>query len=350
MHRFFLDLYRSAAEPLPHHIDSAALDDQDCTALVQAEDASWCNSLAGNAPPVDFQAELAASAGLRVRYIGHCRVHDLCWQYLAWNEEVSGVTGVHRPPASWGTFWGVWVSRWSGVICLRKKSNHAMCSTCFRLQEELKRCGSGLAEKLEAARRLRAHIRDQYADRMIYWALRFASQRPDSEVLTIIIDSMDKTKFAIPRWKFSRKPKFLDNLVRPRMVCTGAIAHGWCTSVYLSDEVVGHGANAFCEVLLLTLEKVFRMSRASGRTLPKHLVVLSDNTTSQAKNACAANLMALLVSRYKFLTTNLLFLRVGHTHEDIGIWPGFLASKERPSFAACAEQQQVASWQPPELS
>ena len=74
--------------------------------------------------------------------------------------------------------------------------------------------------------------RDQYHDRMLYWNLRWLSRRRDRGVLTIIIDSMDKAKMAWPQWAF-RKPKAFDHCHRPRLVLTGAIAHGWCTDFFL---------------------------------------------------------------------------------------------------------------------
>ena len=58
--------------------------------------------------------------------------------------------------------------------------------------------------------------------------------------------------------------------------------------------------------------------KETGRKFPKHLVVQSDNTTAQAKNTYVAMFMAFLVAKYKFATTNLFFLQVGHTHEDVG--------------------------------
>ena len=62
--------------------------------------------------------------------------------------------------------------------------------------------------------------------------------RNKSDVLTIIVDSMDRTKFAWPRFGFHRKPKLLDGVVRPRLVLTAAIAHGYCTCLYLAHEKV----------------------------------------------------------------------------------------------------------------
>ena len=68
-------------------------------------------------------------------------------------------------------------------------------------------------------------------------------------MLTIIIDSMDKSKLVWPQYSF-RKPKSLDNLKRPRMVYTLAMAHGWtCEFFLIDDEVLSHGASHFCEVL-----------------------------------------------------------------------------------------------------
>ena len=56
-----------------------------------------------------------------------------------------------------------------------------------------------------------------------------------------------------------------------------------------------------------------------GIAFPKHLVVQSDNTTAQAKNTDVAMFLAYLVFRYKSATTDLFFLMVGHTHEDMGL-------------------------------
>lgn len=177
-----------------------------------------------------------------------------------------------------------------------------------------------VAAKINHARLLRQHIRNQYQDRLINWGLRFAS-RQYQDVLTIIVDSMDKTKFAVPRYEFPEHPKELESLIRPKLVCTAAIAHGWCTYIGFTDEDMTHGGDHFSEVLLTVLQKVSEVSEATGRPMPRHLVVQADNTPAQCKNGVGTLLMALLAARHKFVTTNLMFLRVGHTHEDIGAAP-----------------------------
>ena len=139
------------------------------------------------------------------------------------------------------------------------------------------------------------------------------------DVLTIIIDSMDKAKFCWPQFPWGRKDKALDGQRRKKLVVIGAIAHGYGTLLFIADEKLSHGSSAFCDVLCRVLEFVRSECSASGRAFPKHLVVQSDNTTAQAKNQYVFMFLAFLVAKFKFATTNLFFLPVGHTHEDIGL-------------------------------
>ena len=74
-----------------------------------------------------------------------------------------------------------------------------MCNVCFKLQHIIQGGTQDLATRREAAAQLRAHYRSQYLDRTVYWNLRFASQT-FCDVLVIIIDAMDKTKLATPRY------------------------------------------------------------------------------------------------------------------------------------------------------
>ena len=55
----------------------------------------------------------------------------------------------------------------------------------------------------------------------------------------------------------------------------------------------------------------------TGRPIPRHLVIQSDNTTAQAKNSIVSLFLAFLVGRGYFATATLNFLTVGHTHEDV---------------------------------
>ena len=128
------------------------------------------------------------------------------------------------------------------------------------------------------------HVRAQYHDRLLYWSLRWAS-RMFQDVLVIIIDSMDKVKTMYPKYRSHRKPAYLDGLVRPRSTLSAALCHGWCTCIYTADEFLSHGASAFCEVLCRALDHVLAISQKTGRPMPRHLVIQSDNTKAQANTS-----------------------------------------------------------------
>ena len=161
---------------------------------------------------------------------------------------------MQRP--SFSTFWRAWHARWHRVLEFRKSSSHACCTQCFKYMQFLHKGQASLSAKQEAARNWRAHLREQYHDRLLYWQLRWFSRQhrrrspesSDLSVLTIIIDSMDKSKLVWPQYAF-RQPKSLANLTRPRMVLTAAIAHGWTVEFFLTDdEVTSHAGSHFWSV------------------------------------------------------------------------------------------------------
>ena len=345
---FFLEMYQSAAEPLPTDTvkarsgtvdDSIALDEDPWLAAgasVQAEQEALMGENVDkwnpdfpvvNEAPLAVQARDFTVVGLPVRWLNHSNVRELYWLFLAtWEVQAAhqlredlGLPQGHDDLAApaFRTFQRRCAQVWRRYLRFRKSSQHAQCTTCWRLQEAMACRGAAKEERLAAAAALRRHLRDQYLDRCIYWSLRW-SNRQDMDVLTIIIDSMDKAKFAWPRWDFKRAPKEVEHLNRPRLVLTAALAHGWSTTLYWADESVTHGADAFVEVLIRTVEGVFQECKRAGRRFPNHLVVVSDNTVAQAKNSGVTTFLAFLVARKKFHTANLMFLRVGHTHEDVG--------------------------------
>ena len=263
---------------------------------------------------------------------------DLYWQFQAWFEsqvlrgaeaqEEDGPEGDEpqgdgpgdgrlRMPAQ-ETFARAWHGSWSKVLRLKFPSEHSYCQTCFDLRERTYRTWAPLQEKLQFARRWRDHLRDQYMDRVLYWNLRFLSRRFDSTLLVIIIDSMDRKKAVWPKWDFNRRPHEIEQLKpRPRMTVTGGIAHGWCTAIYIAQETLSHGSNAYVEVLCQLLDEVSRLCRVHGRRFPVHLALQADNTVAQTKNQYAAAFCSQLVGMEKFCTVTMNFLMVGHTHKDI---------------------------------
>lgn len=307
--RFFAETYQSAAEGLP---DCSIHDEDWVNQEKNIEQLADAMGHFDTLRPELWQRLWMHVPGLPLRHLPPGRPHDLYLQFMAWHEQHQN----SRPAASWSTFWRCWSTKWNRVLTFRKKSQHSRCNTCHDLERHLHSERGNLMKKLEWARRLRAHLREQYEDRTLYWSMRWAS-RVRMDVLVVIIDSMDKTKFAVPRFNYHRVPKWLDRAHRPRLTVTAGIAHGWCTSVWVADESLTHGAGAFLDVLFRLLEQVYDIAQRTGQQVPRHLWVQSDNTPAQAKNAETMLGLALLTARCKFDSVSLNFLPVGHTHEDV---------------------------------
>ena len=335
-HQFFRELYSSAAEVMPvsHPRNGSGHEDSDDE---QDELAGWSN----DRPLVEIIGDSLGDLDpdhLRVRELPLWSMSDLLWQFQAWFEVHHGSdpevevdtdsdaeddvqTSSRADPKkmpSRKTFSKAWYSSWSKVLRLKFPSDHSCCQTCFELREKTYRTWAPLQEKLQWARMWRDHLRDQYMDRVLYWNLRFASREFDSTVLVIIIDSMDRKKAVWPKYDFTRKPHEIEALKpRPRMTITGGIAHGWCTCIFVAQETLTHGSNAYVEVLCQILDKVADMCKVQGRRFPVHLILQADNTVAQTKNQYAAAFCSQVVGMHKFSTVTLNFLMVGHTHEDI---------------------------------
>ena len=137
----------------------------------------------------------------------------------------------------------------------------------------------------------------------------------------IIIDSMDRKKAPWPKYDFNRRPHEIEQLKpRPRMTVTGGIAHGWCTAIFIAQETMSHGSNAYVEALCQLLDQMDESCKVQGRNFPVHLVLQADNTVAQTKNQYASAFCSQMVGMHKFSTVTLNFLMVGHTHEDIDQW------------------------------
>ena len=289
---WFWELYNSAAEPLPADPSSKRTcsdglpDGKVCTVWVEHpwlqgdagdsevaegnEDSVDLGTLGKDAglwrpdlPPVEHlsswtvaAAEAKLVVGLSRRYLHYITLPNLFWLFCASWEAIRAHLPAtlsdlsHLPEPSFKTFKGRW-RYWSRYLRIRPKSAHAQCRVCWKLQETMADRTASWTERMGAARELRSHHHQQNLDRTIYWSLRWAS-RARKNVLCIIIDSMDKSKFVYPRWPFSRTPDDIKTCHRPKLVCTAAIAHGYCKDIYIADETQFHGGSAFIEVLFQT--------------------------------------------------------------------------------------------------
>ena len=106
-----------------------------------------------------------------------------------------------------------------------------------------------------------------------------------NDMLIVIIDSMDKSKFAWPADPF--RPHCLEKLIRPKLVLTAAaICHGFHCGLFVAhDETTPHSAANYCEVFSRSLDRAFEVCKARRWKPPNQLVVQTYNTAAQAKNS-----------------------------------------------------------------
>ena len=209
---FMQELYESAAEPMPDSFSATGVWDVD--AMVENPDEYAQVWQPSQTLPEQIQALSATDLGVPTRHLPHGRVHDLYLQFLSWYDANVGGKGGEghdgreaKGPASYSTFHRHWHTTWAGCLKFRKVAQHSTCQVCFELKKSMHAARGDLAAKVEYAGKLREHLNTQYQDRCLYWSLRWAS-RQYQDVLVIIVDSMDKTKFGIPRYGFfQRDPK-----------------------------------------------------------------------------------------------------------------------------------------------
>ena len=321
---FFTTLYVGAAEDLPeiatmHGVDAAIEGNVDCSPESELG-LGW----QPDAPVPELLVALSQGTA-RTRHLPPGKPIDVWWQFLAWfsaNRRVARVDETdlevedHVVP-SWTTFWRAWSEHWRLCLKFRKQSSHAECNLCHDFRAAVHSPQASPADKLQAAAQWRAHLRDQYHDRLLYWTLRYASRTRKMGVLTLIIDAMDKSKFAYPKWPWHRESHELERFNRPPMSVTAALVHGWHISVFVAEDTVPHGADCFLEILCQCLERVYAEAVATARAMPSHLVVQCDNTPAQAKNDLTHKFLSSLVARRKFASCTMNYLPEGHTHEDV---------------------------------
>lgn len=334
---FFMELYNSAAESMPEDPRGSATnlfkqllskvdgdddsDDpwQDCPVEALGLDLEEARFPVDQTMALTRASRYPTSVGLPLRHVAHTSLMDLYWQFCAVWDTVQEFhpTGVQesRGPPSFDTFRRRW-RHWGHLLAIRKSSQHAECNTCFDLKRRLHQQSTSWADKIQAARDLREHYHHQYLDRCIYWSLRWCS-RYLSTIVVVIMDGMDKAKYAYPKISGGRVSKEVAEKIRPKCPLIAAFAHGYFIHLFMTSELQNHGADLFCELLTRVLESVSQACRLRGVQMPEHLVVVTDNTVSWAKNTFANEFFAYLVAAHKFTSVSSLHLMVGHTHEDI---------------------------------
>lgn len=200
-----------------------------------------------------------------------------------------------------------------------------------------------LQDHASAADKYLRHLAGQFADRKCYWELRHrASQRQD--IIIGIQDSMDKSKFRLPRYSGGVVPKALEQKVRPECELTACIIHGRGIFIYVADPNLSFGSDWNLEVFSRSLESCWQLSQKNGSTWPRTAKLFSDNTPKdhrpiffeslnwtvesgfdwkpcflqEIKNSVFDQFCSLMTTTRCFDCISHEHLCVGHTHEDVG--------------------------------
>ena len=243
---------------------------------------------------------------------------DAWWLFLATRKaENENETAPVAPLGSYRTMLRVWDECFDKILKIDSYGHHSKCTTCYRLKERMHTSAS-YADKLEASRSWCDHLERQWRDRMVYWRMRAAAERPGSTWLCIIIDGADQAKFRI--MKSVHTPKNLETEPRPQMKIVGAMAHGHDLSFNFVEEDMPHNNNLTAEVLMRTLTRLLgNWNKGAGPAtpFPEHLWLQVDNCGGENKSGHICKLLAALVDLGIFRSAVASYLQVGHTHEDI---------------------------------
>ena len=146
------------------------------------------------------------------------------------------------------TLW-IWLEE---KIKFSPPSAHSKCTICFALKSKI-RHAKGIAEQTDASDKLLRHLAGQYADRAVYHELRNRA-KTTGDIICCITDSMDKSKFSLPRYQRGQAPKDVATVDRPSLEVTTTLVHGVGVFTYLGDENQTAGTNWVLETLTRSLQ------------------------------------------------------------------------------------------------
>ena len=140
----------------------------------------------------------------------------------------------------------------------------------------------------------------------------------ERDIITGIIDGMDRSKFSIPRWQGGRAPKGAERLSRPSLEVYAVLLHGRSVNLFVTDECQRTGSAWALEILCRSMEWAWQAAQRRCEPFPLHMNIWADNTPKEMKNACAQRFCSALASSGIMTTASIKHLPVGHTHEDVG--------------------------------
>ena len=243
------------------------------------------------------------------RYLPPGTMYDVYAQFIA----------TASTKCSWYTFHRCWKQHFGKKLVFRDSYLFSVCPECTKHKLLIRHLAHDANQRLKQRQLYNSHLKQQLADRQVYWSLR-ASARLKMKSIVVILDGVDQAKFGIPRARMFGS-KALDKHQRPRLHVWGALVHGRMALLTVSDGDLVKGSSTSIEILLFILTRLNNM----GLDLSDYeITVQLDNTSSSNKNNPLMAMCGVLTLLRRVGLIRLAFLRVGHTHEDIDQWFGEL--------------------------
>ena len=284
---WFLTLYRDLAEPLavPGSGDAVVVEDDNdprvqCEELTDINHPLYLNTI--NADQVGHRVR-----GLKVpkRYLNFDSFASL-FQFYKQDEALD-------LQVSRSTFKKGWQS-WQSFLPFKNAGAQSKCTICASLSER-RTAAADSAERAEIDREKKSHLDVVMSDRRAAerGAKRaakesvFLKSENDDQVMKVLIDGMDQSKFALPRVKRLVGTSALAKTWRPCMHISGGIVHGCLEWYGIMAADTPKDASMNCTILARLLDLIACQLTDLGDAygFPAHLCISCDNTPREAKNS-----------------------------------------------------------------
>ena len=225
------------------------------------------------------------------------------------------------PLADRATFLRAWRIECPWLIVCKSVSMFTRCSVCEYLRlliDQTPRDQESLRQALQT--RLGDHFAFQAAQRLAHARVEEECEQSGGQKWIMLIDAMDQNKTICPAiWSRLSTRLFQEHEKR---LITGLIGSLWFGTRNTRQHVrtpfgdCSHGSEMQCSAIL---ENLCDVSVAEGH-LPQEFTIAADNTRKETNNQfCMWFLIWLLraLSDSPLSCINVIFLRVGHTHNNL---------------------------------
>ena len=194
---------------------------------------------------------------------------------------------------------------------IMRTQRFSICGQCDRLKTCLREAILQGRDTSTIKEQRKLHLDFVFRERMEYHIKKDRARLNGSEYLSIIVDGADQSAFGLPHFTTKNKSQ-RGHALKVKLI--GIIDHQVEKQLTLMTMTEEHatGANHIVEVI----HRILCARRSQGQ-LPPNFYIQLDNCSRENKNKYVLSLLEMLVSLGVFLSVEVGFLPVGHTHEDV---------------------------------